>query len=98
MVKKINKSEFIEKLAARCNITESLAEKVLNNTFHLIYEVLDLGYRVNFSGFGELSVSHRASRIGVNPRNPSQKIMIPELNTPKFKSGEGFKQAIKLKN
>jgi nucleoid DNA-binding protein len=42
-------------------------------------------------------VSHRASRIGVNPRNPSQKITIPELNTPKFKAGEAFKAAIKLR-
>jgi nucleoid DNA-binding protein len=42
-------------------------------------------------------VSHRHARIGVNPRQPTQKIEIPELNTPKFKAGEAFKDAIKLR-
>ena len=27
-----------------------------------------------------------------------QKIQIPELNTPKFKAGEAFKDAVKLRN
>jgi nucleoid DNA-binding protein len=52
---------------------------------------------VNISGFGQFSASHRHARIGVNPRNPSQKITIPELNTPKFRSGEAFKKAVALK-
>ena len=52
----------------------------------------------NISGFGQFSVSHRNPRIGVNPRNPSQKIQIPELNTPKFRAGEAFKDAVKLRN
>jgi nucleoid DNA-binding protein len=56
------------------------------------------GDKVNISGFGQFSVSHRKPRIGVNPRNPSQKITIPELNTPKFKAGEAFKEAVKLRN
>jgi nucleoid DNA-binding protein len=97
MVLKINKSQFVEELAARCNLPVSLAERFLNNIIRLIYEHLDQGHRVNWSGFGEFSVSHRAARLGVNPRKPSQRITIPELNTPKFKAGDAFKEAIKLK-
>ena len=93
----MNKSELIEQLAARLGITVSEAERFLNTFVGMVYEKLREGGKVNISGFGQFSVSHRAPRIGVNPRNPTQKITIPELNTPKFKAGEAFKEAVKLR-
>lgn len=93
----MNKSDLIEVLAARLSVTYSEAERMLNTFINLIYESLKDGEKVNISGFGQFSVSHRAARIGVNPRNPSQKIQIPELNTPKFRAGEAFKEAVKLR-
>jgi DNA-binding protein HU-beta len=93
----MNKLQLTEQLAAKLGITHSEAERFLNSMVQMIYEKLREGDKVNISGFGQFSVSHRASRIGVNPRNPSQKITIPELNTPKFKAGEAFKEAIKLR-
>lgn len=93
----MNKLQFIEQLAAKLGKTFTETENILNTTFKMIYETLDAGGEVSLSGFGKFSVSHRASRIGVNPRNPIERITIPELNTPKFKAGEAFKEAIKLK-
>lgn len=93
----MNKSELIEQLAARLSITSSEAERMLNGFINLVYEVLKNGGEVNISGFGKFMVSHREPRIGVNPRQPSQKITIPELNTPKFRAGEAFKDAVKLR-
>ncbi len=93
----MNKSDLIEQLAAKLSVTYSEAERMLNAFINLVYETLRGGGKVNISGFGQFSVSHRASRIGVNPRNPSQKIQIPELNTPKFRAGEAFKDAVKLR-
>jgi DNA-binding protein HU-beta len=93
----MNKLQLTEQLAAKLGITHSECERFLNSLIQMIYEQLRGGDKVNISGFGQFSVSHRASRIGVNPRNPSQKITIPELNTPKFKAGEAFKEAIKLR-
>lgn len=93
----LNKSDLIEQLAARLGVTYTEAERMLNTFINLVYETLRSGDKVNISGFGQFSVSHRAPRIGVNPRNPSQKIQIPELNTPKFKAGEAFKDAVKLR-
>lgn len=93
----MNKSELIEHLAAKLSVTYSEAERMLNTFINLVYENLRNGEKVNISGFGQFSVSHRAPRIGVNPRNPSQKITIPELNTPKFRAGEAFKAAVKLR-
>lgn len=94
----MNKLELIEQLAARLGITVSDAERFLNTFLNMVYEKLREGGKVNISGFGQFLVSHRAPRIGVNPRNPTQKITIPELNTPKFKAGEAFKEAVKLRN
>lgn len=93
----MNKLELTEILAARLGITHSEAERMLNTLINIVYETLKSGGRVNISGFGQFSVSHRLPRIGVNPRNPSEKITIPELNTPKFKAGEAFKDAVKLR-
>lgn len=93
----MNKLQLTEQLAAKLGITHSEAERFVNTLIQMIYEQLRGGDKVNISGFGQFSVSHRASRIGVNPRNPSQKITIPELNTPKFKAGEAFKEAVKLR-
>ena len=93
----MNKLQLTEQLAAKLNITHSEAVRFFNTLTAMIYEQLRAGDKVNISGFGQFSVSHRAPRIGVNPRNPSQRITIPELNTPKFKAGEAFKEAIKLR-
>jgi nucleoid DNA-binding protein len=94
----MNKSVLIEQLGAKLGITYTEAERMLNAFINLVYEKLREGEKVNISGFGQFSVSHRAPRIGVNPRNPSQKITIPELNTPKFRAGEAFKDAVKLRH
>lgn len=96
-IKKMNKSDLIEKLAAKMSTTVSESERMLNTLINTIYDELQQGGKVNISGFGQFSVSHRAPRLGVNPRNPTEKITIPELNTPKFKAGEAFKAAVALK-
>lgn len=94
----MQKSQLVEIVAAQCGITASESERYLNTLIGVIYTRTAMGETVNISGFGQFLVSHRASRIGVNPRQPSQKIIIPELNTPKFKAGEAFKKAVALKN
>lgn len=93
----MNKLQLTEQLAAKLGIPHSEAERFLNTLTQMIYTELNTGAKVVISGFGQFSISHRKSRIGVSPRNPSQKITIPELNTPKFKAGEAFKEAIKLR-
>lgn len=96
-MRKIKKSQFVEELATKLYITSSESERFVNTFFEFIYDTLEKGGEVNFSGFGKFKVSHRMPRIGVNPRNPVQKITIPELKTPKFVAGEAFKEAVRIK-
>ena len=91
------KSQLVEVLAAKLSITYSESERYLNTFINLVYEVLSKDGEVNISGFGKFKVSHREARLGVNPRQPDQKITIPKLNTVKFVAGETFKRAVKLK-
>jgi DNA-binding protein HU-beta len=90
------KSQAIEVLARRTGTTPHASKRYFNAFVNLIYEVLAKGDTMNISGFGKFSVSHRKSRLGVNPRT-HKTITIPELNTPRFQAGEGFKKAIRLK-
>ena len=53
------------------------------------------GGEVNFTGFGKFSTQKRAARQGVNPRNPGEKVTIPEATVPKFSAGSALKQAVK---
>lgn len=94
MVRK-NKSDFIAELAWKLHTTASETERMVNTFFQIIYDTLNDNGEVNLSGFGKFKVSHREARLGVNPRQPSQKITIPALVTPKFRSGEAFKEAIR---
>jgi nucleoid DNA-binding protein len=89
------KSQLIEVVAAKCGIASGESERILNAFIRTIYDTLREDGQVQISGFGKFKVSHRLARIGVNPRQPSQKITIPELVTPKFVAGTAFKQAIK---
>jgi nucleoid DNA-binding protein len=90
------KTDLIEDCAASLGITYSNMEKGLNTVLNYIVEKLREGKKVQLSGFGSFSVSHRRARIGHNPRT-GKPIEIPELNTTKFVGGEGFKEAIKLR-
>lgn len=90
----MNKSELIEQLAARLGITMTESERFLNGLIKLVYETVREGEKVNIHGFGQFSYTDRKARLGVNPRNPSEKITIPQLKCVKFKAGLAFKDAI----
>ena len=91
------KSELVEQLAIQVQVPIAEAERFLNTFISIIYGELRKDGEVLLSGFGKFKVSHREARIGVNPRQPDQKITIPKLNTPKFVAGEAFKKAVAIK-
>jgi DNA-binding protein HU-beta len=60
-----------------------------------ITDALKGGQDVTFTGFGKFTTQRRAARMGVNPRNPSQKVNIPAATVPKFSAGSSLKQAVR---
>lgn len=91
----MNKAELSEKIAAKVGLTKQQAEGVLGAFEELVMETLKAGGEVTLTGFGTFSAKKREGRMGVNPRNPSEKIQIPTVTIPKFKSGKALKDALK---
>jgi len=93
----MNKAALIEALASKANLTKKQTEDVLENMLELITESLKKGEEVVLTGFGTFSAKVRHARKGVNPQKPNEKIDIPEVVIPKFKSGKALKDALKKK-
>jgi DNA-binding protein HU-beta len=91
----VTKGEFVDKVADKAGISKREAGTAVDAFLSSIQEALKRGDDVVFTGFGKFSVQKRAARTGVNPRNPSQKVNIPEAMVPKFSAGSGLKQAVR---
>jgi len=94
----MNKAQIIETLAAKTNIPKKEVADVVEGTLDLIISELKKGGEVTFAGFGQFLAKSRHARMGVNPRNPSEKIQVPAVTVPKFKAGKALKDALKNLN
>jgi nucleoid DNA-binding protein len=90
------KSELIEKLAARCSLTVTDTERILNTFFRLIYQTTSKGEKMKISGFGTFSVRERKGRQWLNP-NTHKLTKVPKLNVPRFHPGEVFRREVRKK-
>ena len=91
----MTKQEFVGQVAARSNLTKRDAESAVEAFLDAITDALRRGETVSFTGFGKFTTQHRAARMGVNPRNPSQKVYIAAATVPKFSAGSVLKTAVK---
>lgn len=91
----LSKQDLISTLAGASGITKRAAQQALEALTSTITKELKKGNNVTVTGFGTFRVSKRAARMGVNPRNPSQKISIPAMKVPSFKAGKTLKDAVR---
>ena len=91
----MTKSDFIDAVAARSGLSKKDAGVALDAVLDSVKDALQKGDEVAFTGFGKFSVQARKARMGVNPRNPSQKVTIPASKVPKFSPGSQLKAAVK---
>lgn len=89
----MNKSELIDQVAAKADISKSSAGDALDAVLEGITGALKQGDSVTFVGFGTFSVSHRAARDGRNPRT-GETIKIKASKLAKFKAGKALKDAL----
>jgi DNA-binding protein HU-beta len=90
----LGKGDLTAAIAAASGQTKKVAAEVLDATLSAITAELKKGGQVTITGFGTFKVSHRKARVGVNPRNPSEKIQIKASNVASFKAGKGLKEAV----
>ncbi len=90
----MKKIDFIKTIAADAGLSQDAVSKMLSSSIDIITKELQNGGEVNITGFGAFKVSQRAARNGVNPRT-KEPIKIPAMNSPVFRAGKTFKEAIR---
>jgi len=91
----LTKQEFIQRVSQKSGLTTRDAGKAVDAFMESVTEALRAGDEVPLTGFGKFSTQHRAARMGVNPRNPTEKVQIPAARVPKFSAGSALKQAVR---
>ena len=87
----MNKKELVAAVAAKAEMTQASAEKVLKALLEVtVAEVAKKG-KVQLIGFGTFEARERAARTGTNPQNGKQ-IKIAAATIPAFKAGKDFKE------
>ena len=90
----MNKTELINAVAAKAEISKKDAEKALAAVLSSIEDALKAGDKVQLIGFGTFEVKERAARTGHNPKTGAA-IEIAAAKVPSFKAGAALKTAIK---
>lgn len=82
------RSELIQKIAdANPDLSQKVAEKVVQTVFDEIIAALANGDRVELRGFGAFSVKARDARVGRNPRT-GEAVKVEDKKVPFFKTGK----------
>ena len=89
----VTKSELVDHIAARADLTKGKALQALESFIEVITESLKKNEDVSLIGFGTFRVSHRKSRAGFNPRT-GEKIIIPAQKSVAFRVGKGLKSSL----
>lgn len=90
----MNKTELVNSVAEKAEISKKDADKAVAAVVDSIVEALKAGDKVSLVGFGTFEVHERNARTGLNPRT-KEKIEIPATKVPAFKAGATFKNAVK---
>lgn len=90
----MNKTELINAVAEKANLTKVDAKAAVDATIATIADALAKGEKVAILGFGTFSVVEKAARTGINPRT-NQKIEIAARKAAKFKAGAELDAKVK---
>lgn len=89
----MNKSELIEKVAERMNITKKRCEDAVNLVFDSMVDAMAKGDRIEIRGLGSFVVKEYGSYTGRNPRT-GQSIQVKPKRLPFFKVGKELKERV----
>jgi len=89
----MTKSELIDFIAGRSELTKSRAELVVNCVFEAMTEALERGEGIEIRGFGSFTVRPYKPYSGRNPRT-GQPVPVPAKRLPFFKVGKELKERV----
>ena len=89
----MNKSELIEQLAIRKDITNKRAEEVVNLIFNSMSDAMVDGERIEIRGLGSFVIKDYDTYTGRNPKTGEQ-ITVSPKKLPFFKVGKELKERV----
>lgn len=92
----MNKSELVETIAKKAELSKKDAEAALNAFTDVVGKALKKGDKVQLVGFGTFETVKRAARTGRNPQT-GKEIKIAASKAPKFKAGKALKDLVNKK-
>ncbi len=90
----MNRSQLVDKIAHKAELTKKDAEKFLTAYIDSVIEALQEDDKVSLVGFGTFEVRERAARQGRN-LHTGETIEIEASKYPAFKAGKALKDALK---
>lgn len=87
------KSELIELLSTKADLTAPQAEEMIDLFFDTISDALVQDGRVEIRGFGAFTVRKYKAYSGRNPKT-GEKIEVPEKKLPFWKTGLELRQRV----
>lgn len=89
----MKRSDLIDKLAIRTDISNSIAEDVVMEIFGSMTDTLVAGNRIEIRGFGSFEIREYGSYAGRNPKTGEETI-VASKRSPFFKVGKDLKERI----
>jgi DNA-binding protein HU-beta len=89
----MNKTQFVEAVAAKTGMKKKEAEAAVNAMTDVIAEALKAGDKVQLIGFGTFEVKERAAREGHNPFT-GEKIQIAASKNAAFSASKALKDSL----
>ncbi len=89
----MNKSELIEALAERKNLSFKKAEDIINTIFESMSNALHVGERIEIRGFGSFVIKNYKPYVGRNPKT-GEAITVKPKKLPFFKVGKELKEKV----
>ena len=83
----MNKKDLVNHITEQADINKDQATAALNAIVENITSTLADGDDVSLVGFGTFKVTHRAARVGRNPKT-GEAIQIAASKSPTFKAGK----------
>ncbi|MGD0584919.1 MAG: HU family DNA-binding protein [Oryzomonas sp.] len=89
----MNKSELIEQLAIRKDISNKRAEEIVNLIFNSMTDAMVEGERIEIRGLGSFVIKDYGTYTGRNPKTGEQ-ITVSPKKLPFFKVGKELKERV----
>ena len=89
----MNRSELLSKISEKSGLSKKDSDKALDAFIETVTEAVAKDDKVQIVGFGTFELRHRSERKGRDPRS-GEPITIPASNSPAFKAGKPFKDAV----